>query len=133
MFRKKTFYSVAMALLLLNGCGSNDTKTDSSASASDINYTYSVINNQGEAVKSKIGEYEVYLYSNYKEVADDKSPHKGVVVKINETESKLMSIQATYIDKKITAKVYQNDKLINNPEAIEVTDENPIVKIDVEI
>ena len=131
MFRKKTFYSVAMALLLLNGCGSNDTKTDSSAS--DINYTYNVINNQGEAVKSKVGKYQIRLYSNYKEVADDRSPHKGVVVKINETESKLMAIQATYIDKKITAKVYQNSKLINSPEAIEVTDENPIVKIDVEI
>jgi hypothetical protein len=131
MFRKKTFYSVAMALLLLNGCGSNDKKTDSSLS--DINYTYKVINNKGELVKSKVGEYEVRLYSDSDERADDKSPHKGVVVRINETNSELMSIQSTYIGKHITAKVYQNSNLVNNPKVIEVTDENPIVKIDVEI
>ncbi len=140
MLAKKTFYITVMALLLLNGCGNKD-KTETSTTDGTYNnggsysqeYSYKVINNRGEDIKSKIGEYDISLYSNYKEVADDKSPHKGVIVKLNEKESELMAIQASYIGKEIKARVYKDNELITTTEPIEVTDDNPIVKIDIEI
>jgi len=154
MITKKIFYSVLTALLLVTGCGSsgsndNDASDNSpqSVNAGDnspqsVNttiettkgvYKYKVINNRGEEVQTKVDKYTIAIYSDTKEKAYDKSPHKGIVVKLNNKDSELMAIQSTYLGKDIVAKVYKDDKLLLTSDVVNVTDENPVVLIDVEI
>ena len=109
MQTKKIAYGALVALLLVTGCGSNSSSesVDSGElqNSSDSRYIYKVINNRGEAVTSEVGAYEIALYSDTKEKANDKSPHKGVVVKLNGNDSALMPIQETYMHKDIVAKI----------------------------
>ena len=141
MVTKKVFYSALTALLLVTGCGNDSTGTNASTETGTTKdgggnpevYSYKVINNQGEAVASKLGSYEIYLYSDSEEKADDKSPHKGIVVKVNDENSELMPIQATYMHKDIVAKVYKNSELVVETEAVEVTDDEPVVLIETKI
>jgi hypothetical protein len=139
MQTKKIAYGALVALLLITGCGSNSSSSSESVdsgelqNSSDSRYIYKVINNRGEAVTSEVGAYEIALYSDTKEKANDKSPHKGVVVKLNSNDSALMPIQETYMHKDIVAKIYEEGSLIGETEAVEVTDNKPVIMIDVAI
>jgi len=148
MITKKIFYSALTALLLVTGCGSssNDNSPKSvnegDNSPQSVNttiettkgvYKYKVINNMGKEVQTKVDKYKIAIYSDTKERAYDKSPHKGIVVRLNSKDSELMAIQSTYLGKDIVAKVYKDDKLLLTSDVVNVTDDNPVVLIDVEI
>ena len=153
MITKKIFYSALTALLLVTGCGSSSNDNNASDnSPKSVNegdnspqsvsttiettkgvYKYKVINNRGEEVQRKVDKYTIAIYSDTKERAYDKSPHKGIVVKLNNKDSELMAIQSTYLGKDIVAKVYKDDELVLTSDVVKVTDDNSVVLIDVEI
>jgi len=144
MITKKIFYSTLTVLLLATGCGSsgsndNDASDNSSQSVNTTIettkgvYKYKVINNRGEEVQTKVDKYTIAIYSDTKERAYDKSPHKGIVVRLNSKDSELMAIQSTYLEKDIVAKVYKDDELVLTSDVVKVTDDNPVLLIDVEI
>ena len=141
MDMKKIVYSMAVILVLVTGCGSSTDNADDGASK-DVDttvettkgvYKHKVVNNMGQEVHSTVGDYKVALYSDTKERAYSKSPHKGIVVRLNSEDSELMPIQATYLDKEIVAKIYKSDELVATSDVVEVTDENPVVLIETEI
>lgn len=138
MRAKEKFYMALVAVLLFSGCGdssseNNDGTNPEITTEDKGRYTHKVINNMGKEVRSKVGEYDILLYSDSEMKADDKSPHKGVVVTVNKKDSELMPIQSTYMHKDIVAKVYEGNKLVTTTEAIEVTDSEPVVLIETEI
>ena len=152
MDMKKIVYSMVV-LVLITGCGSSENKSKGNPDNGTSNeiettmettmettiettkgvYKYKVVNNMGQEVHSTVGDYKVALYSDTKERAYSKSPHKGIVVRLNSEDSELMPIQATYLDKEIVAKIYKSDELVATSDVVEVTDENPVVLIETEI
>ena len=124
--------------LLLVGCGSDDVKssessTQNSATKSPSGYSYKVINNQGKAVESQLGEYTIRITSNSKEKPNPQARHKGVVVKINGENSQTMPIQISYLDKGIVVSVYDKDNvLLSATDEIKVTDV-PVVVVEMTI
>jgi len=150
MVTKKIFYSALTVLLLATGCGSsgsNPASEDSPENTTIENttienttiettkgvYKYKVINNMGQEVQTKVDNYKIALYSDTKEKAYDKSPHKGIVVKLNNKDSELMAIQSTYVNKDIVAKVYKGDELVSTSDVVKVTDDKPMILIETEI
>jgi len=145
MVTKKIFYSALTVLLLATGCGSsgsNPASEDSPENTTIENttiettkgvYKYKVINNMGQEVQTTVDNYKIALYSDTKEKAYDKSPHKGIVVKLNNKDSELMAIQSTYVNKDIVAKVYKGDELVSTSDVVKVTDDKPMILIETEI
>ena len=145
MITKKIFYSALTVLLLATGCGSsgsNPASEDSPENTTIENttiettkgvYKYKVINNMGQEVQTTVDNYKIALYSDSKEKAYDKSPHKGIVVKLNNKDSELMAIQSTYVNKDIVAKVYKGDELVSTSDVVKVTDDKPMILIETEI
>lgn len=145
MITKKIFYSALTVLLLATGCGSsgsNPASEDSPENTTIENttiettkgvYKYKVINNMGQEVQTTVDNYKIALYSDTKEKAYDKSPHKGIVVKLNNKDSELMAIQSTYVNKDIVAKVYKGDELVSTSDVVKVTDDKPMILIETEI
>jgi hypothetical protein len=84
-------------------------------------------------VEGKLDNYTIKIYSNSEEVADPKSMHKGVVVKINGKDSEVMPIQISYLNKEIVVAI-ENEKgeEVAISEAIAVTDV-PVVVVELSI
>jgi len=140
MVTKKIFYSALTVLLLATGCGSSGSNPASEDSPENTTiettkgvYKYKVINNMGQEVQTTVDNYKIALYSDTKEKAYDKSPHKGIVVKLNNKDSELMAIQSTYVNKDIVAKVYKGDELVSTSDVVKVTDDKPMILIETEI
>ena len=140
MITKKIFYSALTVLLLATGCGSSGSNPASKDSPENTTiettkgvYKYKVINNMGQEVQTTVDNYKIALYSDTKEKAYDKSPHKGIVVKLNNKDSELMAIQSTYVNKDIVAKVYKGDELVSTSDVVKVTDDKPMILIETEI
>jgi len=138
---RNSFLSVAVATLILTGCGSNGTSTGASDNGggnvdvvSPTGYENLVINNKGDAVESKLGKLSIKLYSNVADEADAKSMHKGVVVNVNGQDSETMPIQASYVGDEIKVAVYDDkNNLIVVSDAVEVSDDVPVVLVNVSI
>lgn len=121
--------------LLLVGCGGGDTPSTTTQNEVKVptTYSYKVINNRGLVVEGKLDNYTIKIYSNSEEVADPKSMHKGVVVKINGKDSEVMPIQISYLNKEIVVAI-ENEKgeEVAVSEAIAVTDV-PVVVVELSI
>ena len=131
----KKIFSVAVMAMVLNGCGSSS-KSSSGGELDEhvpIGYEYKVINNRGLAVESQLGEYKINLLSNTQELQNPKSVHKGVVVNINGQDSDTMPIQATYLEKEIVVVIYDKDNVLLGAKAVEVTNDAPVVLVNVEL
>jgi len=143
MITKKIFYGAVVALVLVTGCGNNEKKELGGVEPIDEGratvvtpnvYTHKVINNKGEAVNSRLGALTIQLYSDVQDQADPKSLHKGVVVNINGEDSQTMPIQASYLGDDIVVAIYnERGDLITTTEAVEVTDDTPVVLVNVTI
>jgi hypothetical protein len=120
--------------LLLVGCGGGDTPSSTQNEVKiPTTYSYKVINNRGLVVEGKLDNYTIKIYSNSEEVADPKSMHKGVVVKINGKDSEVMPIQISYLNKEIVVAI-ENEKgeEVAISDEIEVTDV-PVVVVEFSI
>ena len=141
---KKSFFSVAVAALILTGCGSsNGTESTSNegtnsepivAIQAPSGYENPVINNKGNKVESKLGKLSIKLYSAVNDEGNAQSTHKGVVVNVNGKDSSTMPIQASYIDDEIVVAVYdEKNKLVVVSDAVEVTNDVPVVLVNLSI
>jgi hypothetical protein len=130
---KKVILSVVIAAVVFTGCGGGDSSTAETL-VIPTGYEYKVINNRGDAVEGQVGKRVIKLYSDSKAVADPKSVHKGVVVNINGVDSKTMPIQESYIDDDIVVAVYdEGSELITAVEAVSITDDVPVVLVNLSI
>lgn len=119
-----------------NAADTNQTDTEQISEAVTLptGYSYGAINNTGTVVEGQVADYRVVLYSNYEEQVNGQSLHHGIVVKVNEESSEVISIQATYIGHTIVAALYDaSGALVKVSDITEVTDDTPIVFIELSI
>lgn len=140
MLNKRILGVIMTSILLLDGCGSNTTSKSTEA-INNIDegtypkgYPYKVINNKSDVVESKLEKLTIRLYSNVKNKADSKSLHKAVVVNINGNDSKTMPIQSTYLGNEIIVGIYDEEgKLIIYSDVVEITDDVPVILVNLDI
>jgi len=139
---KKQLIEIVVISLLFIGCGGNSTGSNTTTTSEDSVQvasttentnvpTYKVINSRGIAVEGKLDNYTVKLYSDNEEEVKPQGRHKGVVVKYNGKTSESMAIQESYQGKNIVAGIYNGDKLIKMSDSIKVTDDVPVVIMDI--
>jgi len=128
---KKQLIEIVVISLLFIGCGGNSTGSNTTTTENTNVPTYKVINSRGIAVEGKLDNYTVKLYSDNEEEVKPQGRHKGVVVKYNGKTSESMSIQEIYQGKNIVAGIYNGDKLIKMSDSIKVTDDVPVVIMDI--
>ena len=133
---KKQWVLALGVTLLLAGCGKSSTseeKVVNNHTKVPTSYSNKVINNRGLAVKGSVDGYGIRIYSNSKEVANPKSIHKGVVVKVNGKASKVMPIEIAYLGKSIVvALVNEKGEEVAVSDEIKVTDV-PVVVVEMNI
>ena len=128
---KKQLIEIVVISLLFIGCGGNSTGSNTTTTENTNVPTYKVINSRGIAVEGKLDNYTVKLYSDNEEEVKPQGRHKGVVVKYNGKTSESMAIQESYQGKNIVAGIYNGDKLIKMSDSIKVTDDVPVVIMDI--
>ncbi|MBU1667432.1 DUF5011 domain-containing protein [bacterium] len=73
-----------------------------------VGFNYRVINNLGEYVSSQVDGYEIQLYANYIEGANDQLNHTGVVTRLNGENTPTINIQNSYRSQQIVAALYDS-------------------------
>ncbi|MBU1667439.1 VCBS repeat-containing protein [bacterium] len=84
-----------------------------------IGFDYQTINNSGDTVETMHNGYNVRLYADYNETANDQSNHVGIVVRVNGSNSPLMMVQGTYQTHALVVGIYDvNGSLVGVSDAI---------------